>query len=278
MIKLNYSNSPFPRAIAIAGSGVMACMFIKAFSQVRPQPQIKLWSRNTLDAVNIARKNDHVKIVPIDILSQDIDVVILATPSTTYRTILKSISSTLDTQSVIVTLSNAITIAQIESCTQNPVVKVIPTIAHELNRGVSVIVSGARADETAVATVHAMMQAISKPLIVPESDSRAVSNLAGSGLAIAAEFASLCVAANEAATSSLDRNMLDSIIVETFRAIAALHQDGRSLEEIVAQTAVQGGITEAAISILRRDGTGIINEMMLETFRRQAILQMQSVF
>jgi pyrroline-5-carboxylate reductase len=114
-------------------------------------------------------------------------------------------------------------------------------------------------------------------VIAQDSDCRALSNLAGSGLAIAAEFARLCVSANEGALSFVGREMLDAIMAETFSAVAALHAGGRSFEAIITETAVPGGMTEAAITMLRNDGRIVIEAMMQETFRRQAFLRTRNL-
>ena len=273
MIQLGDRSEKFPRAIGIVGAGAMARMFVRAFAHVAEPPRIQLWARNTLAAQSVARDNSRTELKSASALAQSMDVVILATPATAYRDLLERVMPTLDPQTIIVSLSNAMAIEEVEGFTRSPVVKVIPTIAHELKRGVSIIVAGARADQQAIATIRYMMEAISKPVIALEYECRALSNLAGSGLAIAAEFARLWVSANQAAVSFVDREILDAIMVETFSAVAALHTGGRSFEAIITETAVPGGITEAAITILRSDGREVIEEMMKETFRRQALLR-----
>lgn len=271
------SSETIPRAIGIAGAGAMARMFVRAFAHVAEPPRIQLWARNVSAAQSVARDNDRAEPKPLSALAQGMDVVILATPATAYRELLERVTPTLDPQAIIVSLSNAMAIEEVEGYTLNPVMKVIPTIAHELKRGVSILVAGTRADQQAVAKIRCMMQAISTPVIAQDDDCRALSNLAGSGLAIAAKFARLCVAANEGAASSINREMLDAIMAETFAAVAALHVEGRSFETIIAETAVPGGMTEAAVSILKRDGSGVVEMMMQETFRRQALLRAQNI-
>ena len=271
------SSETFPCAIGIAGAGAMARMFVCAFATVAVPPRIQLWARNASAAQSVARENGRSKILPLTMLAQAMEIVILATPAIAYREILEWMAPALNPQTIIVSLSNAMAIEEIEDLLPNPVVKVIPTIAHKLKRGVSIIVAGTRADEQAVAKIHCMMRAISTPVIAQDSDCRALSNLAGSGLAIAAEFARLCVSANEGALSFVDREMLDAIMAETFSAVAALYAGGRSFEAIIAETAVPGGMTEAAITMLRRDGRIVIEAMMQETFRRQAFLRTRNL-
>ena len=237
------SSETFPCAIGIAGAGAMARMFVCAFATVAVPPRIQLWARNASAAQSVARENGRSKILPLTMLAQAMEIVILATPAIAYREILEWMAPALNPQTIIVSLSNAMAIEEIEDLLPNPVVKVIPTIAHKLKRGVSIIVAGTRADEQAVAKIHCMMRAISTPVIAQDSDCRALSNLAGSGLAIAAEFARLCVSANECALSF----------------------------------GVPGGMTEAAITMLRRDRCIVIEAMMQETFRRQAFLRTRNL-
>jgi len=271
------SSETFPCAIGIAGAGAMARMFVRAFAHVAVPPRIQIWARNASAAQSVARDNGRSEIIPVAMLAEAMEIVILATPATAYREILEQMAPALDPQTVIVSLSNAMAIEEIEGFIPNPVMKIIPTIAHELKRGVSILVAGTRADEQAVAKIRCMMRAISTPVIAQDSDCRALSNLAGSGLAIAAEFARLCVSANEGALSFVGREMLDAIMAETFSAVAALHAGGRSFEAIITETAVPGGMTEAAITMLRRDGRTVIEAMMQETFRRQAFLRMRNL-
>ena len=70
-----------------------------------------------------------------------------------------------------------------------PVVKVIPTLAHVVGRGVSLLVAGPGAKPEHVDAVRRVFARFSMPMLIDGRDDRVASNVAGSALAL---FAALC--------------------------------------------------------------------------------------
>ncbi len=96
-----------------------------------------------------------------------------------------------------------------------PVVKVIPTLAHVVGRGVSLLIAGPGAKPEHVEAVRRVFARFSVPMVIDARDDRVASNVAGSALAL---FAALCdafVSANAARAETLDRPALDAMMAET---------------------------------------------------------------
>ena len=151
--------------------------------------------------------------------------------------------------------------------------KAIPTLAHVLGRGVSLLVAGPRAKSEHVEAVSSVFARFSMPTTIDARDDRVASNVAGSALAF---FAALCdsfVSANASRAKSLDRAALDAMMAETLAAIAALAKAGYAWNDIVRTTATPGGMTEAALILLMSQFPRIADDMVNLTFAKQAEIQ-----
>jgi pyrroline-5-carboxylate reductase len=163
-------------------------------------------------------------------------------------------------------------LASIAERVRVPVVKVIPTLAHVVGRGVSLLVAGPGAEPEHVDAVRRVFARFSVPMLIDGRDDRIASNVTGSVLAL---FAALCdtfVSANAARAESLGRPMLDAMMAETVAAVAALAKAGYGWSDIVHATASPGGMTQAALDVLTSHFPQIANDMVAATFARQAEL------
>jgi pyrroline-5-carboxylate reductase len=154
-------------------------------------------------------------------------------------------------------------------------VKVIPTLAHVVGRGVSLLVAGPGAKAEHVDLVRHVFTRFSIPMLIDARDDRVASNVAGSALAL---FAALCdafVSANAAHAQALERPVLDAMMAETAAAVAALASAGHAWSDIVEATATPGGMTEAALDVLMSRFPQVAEEMVAATFARQAEIQIR---
>src|SRR4029079_9917549 len=133
-----------------------------------------------------------------------------------------------------------VSLAAIAERVRRPVVKVIPTLAHVVGRGVSLIVVGPGAEAEHVDTVRRVFTRFSVPMLIDARDDRVASNVAGSALALFAAMCDAFVSAKWAKTQALERPMLDAMMAETAGAVAALASAGYTWSAIVHATATPG--------------------------------------
>jgi pyrroline-5-carboxylate reductase len=202
-------------------------------------------------------------------LAKAADLVVLCVSPDAYLALCDRIAPHLGS-TIVISVTNTIPLASIAERVRVPVVKVIPTLAHVVGRGVSLLVAGPGAKPEDVEAVRRVFARFSVPIMIDARNDRVASNVAGSALAL---FAALCdafVSANAARTETLARPVLDAMMAETVGAIAALANAGYGWGDIVRATATPGGMTQAALDVLASQFPQIANDMVAATFARQA--------
>jgi pyrroline-5-carboxylate reductase len=259
----------------IIGTGTIASLFTNCLSRAFPGEAILLSGRNAAALAHLAKTVDEVVVVGPDWLAANADFIFLAVPPEAYTTVLTEIRLYLKSEAIVISLTNGIALSVLGTLVDNPIVKVIPTIAQAVGRGCTLVVPGPGGVGEPVDRVVRLLNAFSKPVVIDEADSRVASNIAASALAFFAEFANLLVSAHEGRQGRLDKQTLCSMAGETMGAIADLVAEGYTLESIIESTAAPGGMTEAALKVLRGGGLALTRATIDETFRLQALLQSQ---
>jgi pyrroline-5-carboxylate reductase len=208
-------------------------------------------------------------------LAQRADLIVLCVPPDAHLSLCDRIAPHLGHRAIVVSVANSVPFAAIAERVRRPVVKVIPTLAHVVGRGVSLLVAGPGAEAEHVDAVRNVFARFSVPMLIDARDDRIASNIAGSAVAL---FAALCdafVSANAARAQVLDRPTLDAMMAETAGAIGALASAGYGWSDIVHATATPGGMTEAALDVLTSRFPQIAEDMVAATFARQAEIQIR---
>ena len=131
-------------------------------------------------------------------LARAADLVVLCVQPDAYLPLCDRIAPHLGSHAIVISVTNTVPLASIAERVRVPVVKVIPTLAHVVGRGVSLLVAGPGAEPEHVEAVRRVFARFSVPMLIDGRDDRVASNVAGSALAL---FAALCdafVSANAA--------------------------------------------------------------------------------
>lgn len=260
--------SAAPR-IGLVGTGRIAAVLAAASA---PHGETLVWGRNGAACEALVARAPGLRAASLEELAQA-DLVVLAISPDAYRDMLRKLAPLLAPGSVVVSVTNGVSLADIGALVANPVVKAIPTVAQTVSRGVTLIVRGPRASDGDVERVRRWLAAFSAPALVDAVDIRVASNAAGSAVALMAEFAAAFARANAERATGLSRIEIERMLAETLGAIGALAHAGLSLEEMVATTATPGGVTEAALDVLRASAGELCARMVEASFVRQAELQ-----
>ena len=253
--------------IAVIGGGRIGGTLLRAAARFAPHLPLVLATRDPKAAATLAAEVPGLTLASPDEAAARADLLMLAIPPEAYLPVLGAIGARMRPSAILVSLTNGVPLETIGQRIANPVVKVIPTMAHIVGRGVALVTPGPRAGAGEVERVREVFSTFSRPQIVDEADIRAASNVAGSGLALIAGWCDAFVAANAARTPGLDRDALAVMLAETLGAVSDLVREGHAFSEIVERTATPGGMTAAALEILR---AAPIDAAVEETFRRQA--------
>jgi pyrroline-5-carboxylate reductase len=250
MIKENDGPRQAPSIqVGMVGTGRMAGILLRAASRFAPLCALRLSGRNPASCEALLRQVPSLTILPSDDLARLSDLVILAVPPEAYRDVLAPMADSLAPDAIVVSLTNGVALFSLAEFCSNPIVKVIPSVAHEVGRGVALVIAGPRAGAAEIARTTRLFGAFSLPVVVEDRDSRVASNIAGSFVALGAALTDMFVDANAARAVAMDRDKLRGIAAETLAAIAALTREGRSFADIVYDTATPG-VAQTAVEAL----------------------------
>jgi competence protein ComER len=261
--------------ILIVGTGRLAKVLAKASNLVSSQDEIAIFGRNTAERDAIIADNQSLIREDAAFISRS-DLVVMAVSPQAYRPVLMSLAAQLPPAAIVVSVTNAIAVGEIGTWTRNPVVKVIPTIAQIVRRGVTPVIAGPRATPDHTQVVMEWLRRFSLPIEIGENDSRVASNVAGSAVAAVACFARAFAAANARRAHGLDQQTLEAMMAETLAAVGDLARGGVDFEQAIESTATPGGVTEAALAPLVHAIDDLCEKMVAESFRRQTQLQTAS--
>jgi pyrroline-5-carboxylate reductase len=259
--------------LGIIGTGSLGTALLRAAAEHAPEIALIASSRDSARIETLRREIPGLTGAAPEELARSCDLVLLCVPPDAYLPLVDRIAAHIGPRAILVSVTNSVALDDIAARVTVPVVKAIPTLAHVVGRGVSLLVAGPRAQGEHMEAVRAVFARFSLPIVIDARDDRVASNVAGSALAFFAALGDAFVAANAAGAVTLDRETLDAMMAETLAAIGALVQSGHAWRDIVRTTATPGGMTEAALSVLMRQFPQIAADMVEATFARQAEIQ-----
>jgi competence protein ComER len=262
-------------SFGIIGTGSLGTTLLRAAGTYAPDIRLLAASRRASQLEKLRCEIPGLVGASLEQLAQRADLVVLCVPPDAYLALCDRIAPHLGARAIVISVANSVSLAAIAERVRRPVVKVIPTLAHVVGRGVALVVAGPGAEAEHVDAVRGVFARFSVPMLIDARDDRVASNVAGSGIAL---FAALCdafVSANAAAAQALGRPQLDAMMAETAAAVAALARAGHDWSDIVRATATPGGMTEAALNVLTSRFPQIAEDMVAATFARQAEIQIR---
>ena len=259
--------------LGIIGTGSLGTTLLRAIAAHAPEIALIAANRDPLRIEMLRREIPSLSAAAPEEVARDADLVLLCVPPQVYLPLVERIAPHLGPRTILVSVTNSVSLNAIGTHVSAPVIKVIPTLAHVVGRGVALLIAGPRAQPKHIDMVRDVFAHFSMPMVIDGRDDRVASNVAGSALAL---FAALCdtfVTANAERAETLDRQTLDGMMAETLAAIAALTNAGYAWSDIVRATATPGGMTEAALSLLMSRFPQIARNVVASTFVKQAELQ-----
>jgi pyrroline-5-carboxylate reductase len=197
----------------------------------------------------------------VEAVAADCELVFLCIPPSAYRSVAAACSAAMRPDAVLVCISNGVALASLAEVVRQPVVKVVPSLAHEAGRGIALVIEGPRAGARDVERVERFLAPFATTMRIDESDSRVATNLTGCGPALFACFAETLARTAAALSVGLTREQLRAMSVETLVGTAALLDAKRSGAEIIEGVATPGGSTERALAVLYARLPGLLDEM-----------------
>lgn len=225
----------------IIGTGSLAATLLRASHAYAPEIELIVAGRNSSRTKALQREIPGLVAASPEDLARVAELVVLCIPPEAYLPLVDRIAPLLGPRAIVVSVNNAVPLATIVEHAHKPVVKAIPTIAHVVGRGVSLLVAA--------------------PDALPEH------------IEAARTICDTFVSANAVRAATLPRATLDAMMAETAGAIAALVKAEYSWSDIVRATATPGGMTHAALEVLASHFPRLAADMIEATLARQAAIQ-----
>ncbi|CDX19230.1 putative NADP oxidoreductase coenzyme F420-dependent [Mesorhizobium plurifarium] len=264
-------------SVAVIGTGRMGSMLLQASHRFSPG-RFQLFAsgrQSTLDPLKDAIAD--LRTGSAGEIAAACDLIILAVQPANYLALVAKIAPALKPGAVLVSITNGIPLEAIAERSRAPLVKAVPNVAHAVGRGISLVMSGPRADTTHVGNVVDFISPFSKPVVIPARDARPATNITSCGPALLSLFATALVQANAKKTNGVGHDVLLSLMNETLGATAAMIDAGIGLEQIMRDAATGGGMTQAALEALSLGLPELADAAVEQTFARERLLNASSM-
>jgi competence protein ComER len=261
--------------IGIIGTGSMGGMFIRKFTETGAvaacdiiasnRSADKLRSLADQTGMSMAGSNrDAVKCS---------DLVFLCVKPLDVMGVMGEIRDLLTGEKLLVTIASGITIDDLSTISGARVARVVPSVTSECLKGISLVAFGKKAEEKDKELLMALLGKISKPVQVEEKDIGILTDLTSCAPGFIASMI------QEFALSVAKRNdipvaLAESLARETLCGTAELmDRDGCSFEEIIADVATKGGITEEGVKVIVQEIPSMYDHLLDATAAKRKLVR-----
>jgi len=254
--------------VGFIGMGNMGQMLVSALVRSGALQPSEIWTSNrsheklkrlaaAIPGLQIAYSNRD--------LTKRCDTVFLCVKPGETKAVLDEVGPYITPGHLFVTITNTIDISALEHAVKARVAKVIPSLLHAVDEGVSLLVLGSRCTIDDKAFLHRLMGAISQPYEIGEQQARVASDLTSCGPAfLSYAFRSLAQAAKRYQPDLPDETINAMIRTTTLGTCRLMQRTGYSFDDIIARVSTPGGVTAEGIKVLDEHFAGVW-EQVIET-------------
>ena len=163
--------------LGIIGTGRLGTTLLRAAAVHAPEIELLASSRDPARIAALRREIPALAAATPEDLARSADLVVLCVPADAYLPIAERIAGHLGPMAIVVSVANTVSLAAIAARVRAPVVKVIPTLAHVVGRGVALLVAGPGAQPAHVESVRRVFARFSVPVQIDGRDDRVASNM-----------------------------------------------------------------------------------------------------
>jgi len=256
--------------IGFIGAGSMGSLLIGAFIRsgaIRPDDLI-VSSRtvsklsilaDSYPGLHIAASNRQV--------AKWADYVFLCVKPMDFRHVLDDIAPVMSQQQIAISITSPVKLSQLEELLPCKVAKIIPSVVNAVGSGASLCMWGSRLTPEDRSALCGLFAAISRPIEIDEDEVRAASDLSSCGPAFLAYLLDDFIIA--AVSMGMDRQTATALASEMMLGTARLLLEYPCTPgELQAKVSVPGGITEAALDVLRKSTRGAFMKVLNTTHEK----------
>lgn len=197
------------------------------------------------------------------------DFVVLCVKPMDYRRVIEEIASSLTPDQIVISITSPVKLSQLEELLPCKVAKIIPSVVNGVGSGATLFMWGSRLSAGDREELLRLFSSISRPIEIEEEEVRAASDLSSCGPAFLAYLLDEFILA--AVSMGMDRQTATSLASEMMLGTARLLLEYPcSPAELQAKVTVPGGITEAALDVLRKSTRGAFIDVLNTTHEKFA--------
>jgi competence protein ComER len=254
--------------VGFVGMGNMGQMLVKALtrSATLDPGEILVSNRSADKLERLAAATPGVKIAYSNAeVAQACPTLFLCVKPNDTKAVLEQMHAYITPEHLLVAITNTIDIRVLEQATPAKVAKVIPSVVHSVDAGVSLLMFGERCGPQEKSFLLKLLGKISRPFVIEEHQARVASDLTSCGPAfLSYAFRALAQAAQHY-QPDLSAQTIHAMIRETAVATCRLmEQSGLGFDEIIDKVSTPGGVTADGIKVLDEQMAGVW-EQLIET-------------
>lgn len=202
------------------------------------------------------------------ILSQNSDIIFLATKPNCIKEVLEAIKDELNENKLLVSIAAGVSTEKIENILQKeiPVIRVMPNAPAMVLEGMSGIVRGKYAKDEQVEIIEQLLSNIGKCIVIEEDKIDILTAISGSGPAFFYKTINEIARAGEKLGLEYEKALLLSIQTAIGSAKLMLNSD-LTPEELISNIATPGGCTQIGVDFMEKANS---KELFFETVKRTA--------
>lgn len=259
--------------IGFIGAGSMGSLLIGAFVRagaMRPD-DIVVSSRTYSKLSLLADQYPGLQPVATNMeAASGADYLFLCVKPMDFRKVVDEISSVLTRDQIVISITSPVKISSLEELIPCKVAKIIPSVVNAVGSGASLFMWGNRLTDEDQTALWKMFSSISRPIVISEEEVRVASDISSCGPAFLACLLEQFIDAAVMSTG-MERETATELACEMMLGTSRLMlEQSCSPSELQAKVSVPGGITAAALEVLRKSTRGAFLQVLYTTHEKFA--------
>ncbi|RIV26110.1 NADP oxidoreductase [Alicyclobacillaceae bacterium I2511] len=238
--------------IGIIGTGTIGGMLARAFAQADARNHIWVYNRTPEKALQVCASAPNIRACEsAQAVVNQSPWVFLCTKATDGQALWDTLADSLTSQHTLLCTCSSIDLNAWSRHTAATITKVIPSLTQSVRAGVVLLELPMGIVAKRQAAILSLLATIATPVPVAAQQLRVSSDLTSCGPAFIASLLQSW-AQSAATTQALSQAQAEHLLTQTLLGTARLLEQGSTLQDIVAQISVPGGVTEAGLQVLRQ--------------------------
>lgn len=266
------------KKIGIIGYGNMGKVILDGFlvSNILKPDDIIVSTRTISKLDELIYKYPGLEVVSSNIITASkSNILFLFVGTSDIKDVIEEINEYISTNTYIIYISAALTIASVEKIFNGKITKIIPSITSQVLNGVSLVCHNPLVSMEEANYIETLFNAIGTVKIVDEADMDVGADITSCSPAFIAKLL-MEFALTASQNSGFTMEEAEEMIIKTFYGTSKLLYENKiGLEELISSVATKGGITEEGIKILDSEMPQIFNKLFNKTIEKHEIIKKQ---